>query len=59
AVIEQKRCIGCGNCLIDCPEDAITLIVKENPRIPPLTSSDLFSKIAEARRKAESKSKVN
>jgi electron transport complex protein RnfB len=56
AVIAQKRCIGCGNCLIVCPEDAITLIVKDNPRVPPFTSSDLFSKIAEERRKSEAKS---
>ncbi len=58
AVVEQKRCIGCGNCLIGCPEDAITLIVKENLRVPPSTTSDLFSKIAEARRIADTKSEV-
>ena len=58
AIVEQKRCIGCGNCLIGCPEDAITLIVKENLRVPPLTTSDLFSKIAEARRIADTKSEV-
>ncbi|MHA1126625.1 MAG: 4Fe-4S binding protein [Candidatus Heimdallarchaeota archaeon] len=59
AVIEQKRCIGCGNCLIGCPEDAITLIIKENPGIPLETSIDLFSKIAEERKKVETKTDDN
>ncbi|OLS30164.1 MAG: CoB--CoM heterodisulfide reductase iron-sulfur subunit A [Candidatus Thorarchaeota archaeon AB_25] len=53
ANIREKRCIGCGNCIIGCPENAINLIVKDNPEIPPLTTSDLFSKITEAREKLD------
>ncbi|NHJ32568.1 MAG: 4Fe-4S ferredoxin [Asgard group archaeon] len=59
AVILEKRCIGCGNCIIDCPEEAISLISKENPRVPPLTTSDLFEKIAERRKEVEAKSDDN
>jgi len=56
AVIIQKRCIGCGNCLLVCPEDAISLNIKKQPHIPPLTSIDLLTEIATARRKVETKS---
>ena len=51
AIIAQKRCIGCGNCVIGCPEGAITLVLKEDPKIPPLTTSDLYKSIVEERKK--------
>ena len=53
ANLNQKRCIGCGNCIVGCPENAITLVAKEDPEIPPLTTKDLFKNIAEARKKLE------
>ena len=36
------------------PEEAISLLVKDNSTIPPLTTVELFSNIGEARKKAES-----
>jgi len=59
AVIQEKRCIGCGNCVLVCPEDAITLISKENLKVPPLTTVDLFNKIAEERKKTDVKTDDN
>ena len=54
ANLNPQRCIGCGNCIIGCPEDAITLVAKGEPSIPPLTTSDLFRNIAEARKEQDS-----
>jgi Fe-S-cluster-containing hydrogenase component 2 len=51
AILDQKRCIGCGNCVIGCPESAITLVPKEDPEIPPLTTSDMFKSMVEERKK--------
>jgi NAD-dependent dihydropyrimidine dehydrogenase PreA subunit len=35
AVINSARCMGCGNCAIKCPTDAIQLIqVREKEFIP-------------------------
>jgi len=47
ARLNQKRCIGCGNCVIDCPESAISLVSKDDPEVPPLTTSDWYRSIAE------------
>ncbi|MFW9788979.1 MAG: 4Fe-4S binding protein [Candidatus Thorarchaeota archaeon] len=49
--LDQKRCIGCGNCVVGCPEHAITLVAKENLEVPPLTTSDLFKKFTEERKR--------
>jgi Fe-S-cluster-containing hydrogenase component 2 len=55
AIIEELLCIGCGNCVVTCPEKAINLQQKETESIPPETTQDLFlnimSKRAELRRK--------
>jgi Fe-S-cluster-containing hydrogenase component 2 len=47
SIIKQKRCIGCANCIITCPEKAITLQQKEEIKIPPVTLEELYEKIAE------------
>jgi NAD-dependent dihydropyrimidine dehydrogenase PreA subunit len=51
AGLDSKRCIGCGNCIISCPENAINLVPKDDPEIPPLTTSDLFKSFTEERKK--------
>jgi Fe-S-cluster-containing hydrogenase component 2 len=55
ATVSQDLCIGCGNCVVTCSEEAVTLKNKEKGVIPPNTTKDLFLKImdkkAELRRK--------
>jgi Fe-S-cluster-containing hydrogenase component 2 len=55
ATVNHELCIGCGNCVVTCSEEAITLKKKEKELIPPNTTKDLFLKImvkkAELRRK--------
>ncbi|MFW9926753.1 MAG: DUF362 domain-containing protein, partial [Candidatus Thorarchaeota archaeon] len=50
ANLDPKRCIGCGNCVIVCPENAIALVPKQDPGVPPLTTSDLFKSFIEERK---------
>jgi electron transport complex protein RnfB len=41
--IDRVRCLGCGNCVSVCPEEAIELIRKEpEDRVPPLKDADDF-----------------
>ena len=54
ATLIPQRCIGCGSCIIGCPEDAITLVTKREPVVPPITTFDLFRNIAEARKEQDS-----
>jgi formate hydrogenlyase subunit 6/NADH:ubiquinone oxidoreductase subunit I len=42
AAIELGRCIGCGLCVPVCPEDAISLVKKDEEIIPPMTEEDLL-----------------
>ena len=51
AVVEQKLCIGCGNCVTTCPEQAITFKRKDREILPPKTTTDLYLKIMD--KKAE------
>jgi ferredoxin len=51
ALLDYKRCIGCGNCVIGCPEGAISLVSKEDPGVPPPTTSDMYKGIVEGRKK--------
>ncbi len=51
ARINRDRCIGCGLCVITCPEEAISLVQKEEAqrRVPPATGMDQMLKMAEKR----------
>ncbi|UCC19027.1 MAG: 4Fe-4S binding protein [Promethearchaeota archaeon] len=40
-----KRCIGCGVCVPTCSEQAIQLKKREEEKIPPKDSEDLYNKI--------------
>jgi len=51
ASIILNRCIGCGNCVIGCPSDAIILLRKENQNVPPLTVEELYQKLKDERSK--------
>ena len=45
SIIDLARCIGCGVCVPYCPNDAISLVKKEQEIIPPETEEDLYDRI--------------
>ncbi|MBN2029333.1 4Fe-4S dicluster domain-containing protein [bacterium] len=45
ATIDIDRCIGCGICVSTCPSEALTLIKKDNPVVPPEDSETLYETI--------------
>jgi Fe-S-cluster-containing hydrogenase component 2 len=47
AVINLDRCIGCGNCVITCPSEAINLVKKEKETVPPDDAESLYQTLAE------------
>lgn len=44
-VFDQERCIGCGLCASHCPQEAINMVLRENPQPIYDTSTKLDSKI--------------
>ncbi|MFW9912711.1 MAG: ATP-binding protein [Candidatus Thorarchaeota archaeon] len=48
--INLDRCIGCGVCVANCPEEAITLVKREEELIPPESMDDTYAKILSSRR---------
>ena len=53
--IARKRCIGCGNCVYVCPSDAIKLNKKDKHHVPPMTETDLYNEIAQAKSNRKAK----
>jgi len=51
AVVDLDRCIGCGLCVTDCPEQAVILVSKpdEQRRTPPAGSMDQMLAMAQKR----------
>ena len=45
AAISLDRCIGCGNCVVNCELNAIQLKKKEAEQPPPKTMDDMYTKI--------------
>jgi Fe-S-cluster-containing hydrogenase component 2 len=45
AVVNLERCIGCGNCVVICPAEAITLKKKEEQLVPPKNMGKLYQSI--------------
>ena len=43
--VDHERCIGCGLCISTCPIEAIKLVEKEHPRIPPKEFDELLEKM--------------
>lgn len=41
AFIHESQCIGCGLCVSTCPEQAITMIPREQPSTPPATVTEM------------------
>lgn len=54
SIVNRKRCIGCGNCVFVCKDDAIQLKKKDRQHVPPMTGTDLYDEIT----KVESKLKA-
>ena len=44
--VNLERCIGCGLCISACPVEAINLVEKEHPRIPPKEFDELLEKMS-------------
>ena len=53
--VNKRRCIGCGNCVANCPEEAIKLVKKDTLEIPPNNEDELFSKILSKKNEIKSK----
>ena len=45
ASVNLERCIGCGNCVVICPADAISLHKKERELVPPKNTGKLYQAI--------------
>jgi ferredoxin len=45
AAVDLTRCLGCGLCVVDCPEDAIILRKKAAETIPPRTGEEMIELI--------------
>ena len=50
-----KRCIGCGNCIVTCPADAIKLVPKTEQRTPPVDGVELYEKIGKMKEKLKTR----
>jgi len=55
AEVILKRCIGCGVCVPTCPEQAIQLKKRDDEKIPPENSEDLYEKIMIKKRQLKKK----
>ena len=42
--VNLERCIGCGNCVVTCASEAISL-VKKKEQIPPKDTEELYDTI--------------
>ncbi len=40
--VNLGRCIGCGNCVVSCPSEAMSLLKKEKETVPPASSEALY-----------------
>ena len=45
--VNWKKCIGCGNCVPTCPEEAIHLKKKDEEVVPYPTMDDMYDGILE------------
>jgi Fe-S-cluster-containing hydrogenase component 2 len=45
AEVDQNLCIGCGLCASTCPEDSISMVLRENNPQPSNTISELGAQI--------------
>jgi MinD superfamily P-loop ATPase len=51
AEVNLDRCIGCGLCVITCPEDALKLVLKPagQRRTPPASNAEQMMRMAQKR----------
>lgn len=55
ATIDRDRCIGCGNCVVKCPSDAIHLHKKATESRPPEDTKALYAQILSRKLKQQPK----
>jgi electron transport complex protein RnfB len=45
ATVHEAQCIGCGLCVSTCPEEAISMIPREQPFTPPATVTEMGMRV--------------
>jgi len=55
SIVNRKRCIGCGNCIFVCLDNAILLNKKDKQHVPPITGTELYNEITQAKAKIKAK----
>lgn len=58
SLVKRKRCIGCGNCVAKCPEEAISFNKRERQFTPFPSMDVLYDKIMQRKIRLQEKSKM-
>jgi ferredoxin len=45
STVDLDRCIGCGNCVVTCETEAMTLQKREEEIVPPKDARELYQEI--------------
>jgi len=59
AEVQPHRCIGCGLCVSTCPEAAISMVLRQEPMIPPATIQEMGVRVLTEKGRLEKYLKLN